>query len=176
MDYFTKWVEAEPLSNISQDEMIHFIWKNICCRFGVPRIIVSDNGPQFKGDKIQSWCAEMMIKQMFTAVAHPQANGQVEVINRVILEGLKKRVEHEKTSWIDELPSVLWAYRTTPRSTTGETPFSLAYGTEAVTPAEIQGQSFRITHFDPELSEEMLRTDSIFLEEKREEARVRYDH
>lgn len=118
----------------------------------------------------------MMIKQMFTAVAHPQANGQVEVINRVILDGLKKRVEHEKTSWIDELPSVLWAYRTTPRSTTGETPFSLAYGTEAVTPAEIQGQSFRITHFDPELSEEMLRTDSIFLEEKREEARVRYDH
>lgn len=47
-DYFTKWVEAEPLSKISPDEMIHFIWKNICCRFRVPRIIVSDNGTQFK--------------------------------------------------------------------------------------------------------------------------------
>lgn len=89
VDYFTKWVEAEPLSKISQDEMIHFIWKNICCRFGIPRIIVLDNGPQFKGEKIQAWCEEMMIKQIFTAMAHPQANGQVEVINRVLLDGIK---------------------------------------------------------------------------------------
>lgn len=112
---------------------------------------------------------------MFTAVAHPQVNGQVEVINRALFDGLKKRLEHEKTSWIDELPSVLLAYRTTPRSTTGETLFSLAYGSEAVIAAEIQGQAFKITHFEPEQNEELLRTDSIFLEEKREEARVLYD-
>lgn len=48
VDYFTKWVEVEPLSKISQDVMIHFIWKTICCRFGLPRILVSDNGTQFK--------------------------------------------------------------------------------------------------------------------------------
>lgn len=48
VDYFTKWVEAEPLTKISQDEMIYFIWKNICCWLGLPRIIISNNGPQFK--------------------------------------------------------------------------------------------------------------------------------
>lgn len=83
IDYFTKLVEAEPLSKISQDEMIHFIRKNIDCRLGLPRILVSDNGPRFKGDKIKAWCNEMKIEQIFTAVTHPQANGQVEVINGV---------------------------------------------------------------------------------------------
>lgn len=52
----------------------------------------------------------MMIKQMFLAVAHPQANGHVKVINRVLLDGIENGLEHEKTSWVEELPSILWAY------------------------------------------------------------------
>lgn len=69
----------------------------------------------------------MKIAQAFTAVAHPQANGHVEVINRILLDELKKRLEREKTIWVEELPSVMWAYRTTPRSTTAEAPFSLSW-------------------------------------------------
>lgn len=101
VDYFTKWVEAEPLSKITEKEMIHFVWKNLFCRFGLPRIIVSDNGPQFKGEKIQEWCGEMKITQVFTVVVHLQANGLVEVINRILLEGLKERLERERTNWIE---------------------------------------------------------------------------
>ncbi|XP_012852903.1 PREDICTED: uncharacterized protein LOC105972487 [Erythranthe guttata] len=55
VDYFTKWVEVEALSKISEDEVMHFIWKNICCRFGLPRSLVSDNGTQFNGKKIRAW-------------------------------------------------------------------------------------------------------------------------
>lgn len=47
MDYFTKWVEAEPLANIQDTDVKRFIWKNIVTRFGVPRVLVSDNGLQF---------------------------------------------------------------------------------------------------------------------------------
>ncbi|XP_012831554.1 PREDICTED: uncharacterized protein LOC105952536 [Erythranthe guttata] len=71
VDYFTKWVEAEALSKISEDEVMHFIWKHICCRFGLPRSLVSDNGTQFKGKKIRAWCEEMKITQKFIVVAHP---------------------------------------------------------------------------------------------------------
>lgn len=97
VDYFTKWVEAEPLTRITEGEMMKFLWKNICCRFGLPRVLVSNNGNQFKGS-ISEWCAQMGIKQHFTVVAHPQANGQAEVINRVIVEGLKKILEQEETN------------------------------------------------------------------------------
>ena len=44
IDYFTKCVEVEPLVNITQQNVKSFIWKNIVCRFGVPRILVFDNG------------------------------------------------------------------------------------------------------------------------------------
>ena len=43
IDYFTKWVEAEPLASITQQNVKNFVWKNIMCRFGVPRVLVSNN-------------------------------------------------------------------------------------------------------------------------------------
>lgn len=62
----------------------------------------------------------MGIHQKFMAIAHPQANGQVKVINRVLMDGLKKRMDQEGGSWVDEIPSMLYVYRTTQRSMTGE--------------------------------------------------------
>ena len=47
IDYFTKWVEVEPLANITQQNVKNLVWKNIVCRFEVPKVLVSDNGRQF---------------------------------------------------------------------------------------------------------------------------------
>ena len=137
IDYFTKWVEAEAMSVISGQNIIKFFFKNIICRFGIPNTIISDNGKQFADNPFKDWCVKQGIKQNFTSVAHPQANGQVEVTNRTIVDGLKKRLGKSKGNWAEELQSVLWAYRTTARRATGETPFSLVYGTEAVIPSEM---------------------------------------
>ncbi|KAL0313318.1 UNVERIFIED_CONTAM: hypothetical protein Sradi_5731100 [Sesamum radiatum] len=143
IDYFTKWVEAKPSARITEGEVMKFIWKNIVCRFGVPREIISDNDRQFQGRKIQEWCQGMRIKQRFTTVVHSQANGQVEVTNRILVQEIKRRLERVGGNWTEELTSVLWAYRTTPRGSTGETPFSLVYGTEAIIPAELGIPSHR---------------------------------
>ncbi|KAL0401565.1 UNVERIFIED_CONTAM: hypothetical protein Slati_4186400 [Sesamum latifolium] len=157
IDYFTKRVEAEPLARITEGEVMKFIWKNIICRFGIPREIISDNGRQFQGRKIQEWCQGLRIKQRFTTVAHPQANGQVEVTNRILVQGIKRRLERVGGNWAEELTSVLWAYRTTPRGSTGETPFSLVYGTEAIIPAELGMPSHRVMNFSEECNENLLR-------------------
>ncbi|KAL0445196.1 UNVERIFIED_CONTAM: hypothetical protein Slati_2242300 [Sesamum latifolium] len=114
IDYFTKWVEAEPLARITEGEVMKFIWKNIVCHFGVPREIVTDNGRQFQGRRIQEWCQELHIKQRFTTVAHPQSNGQVEVTNRILND---------------------------PQRIHRESPFALVYGTEAIIPAELDALS-----------------------------------
>ncbi|XP_071700350.1 uncharacterized protein [Rutidosis leptorrhynchoides] len=145
IDYFTKWVEAKPLATISGKRVRNFVWEDIVCRFGIPNEIVSDNGTQFAGDPFRSWCAELNIKQTFTSVAHPQANGQCEVTNRDIVAGIKARLGHDRVGWVDELPKVLWAHRTTPKASTGETPFSLVYGSEAVVPAEIGNDYIRFS-------------------------------
>ncbi|KZV35137.1 hypothetical protein F511_06843 [Dorcoceras hygrometricum] len=169
VDYFTKWVEAEPLARISEREVIKFLWQNVVCRFGIPQALISDNGTQFSGSKVKEWCRQLSIKQFFTSVGNPQANGQTEVTNRTLVHHLKVRLGNAKGKWVDELPSVLWAYRTTPRTSTGESPFNLAYGTEAVTPAEIGEQSWRVKQYAPSTNDQALRISLDLIDELRDE-------
>ncbi|KAK2999168.1 hypothetical protein RJ639_022612 [Escallonia herrerae] len=129
IDYFTKWTEAESLATITSAKCEDFFWKNVVCRFGVPRTLVVDNEKQFDNNNFRTFYTNLSIDLRFTSVAHPQSNDQTENINRSILQGLKKKLDEAKGAWVDELPKVLWAYRTTPHSVTGETPFLLCYGT-----------------------------------------------
>ncbi|KAL0420201.1 UNVERIFIED_CONTAM: Ribonuclease HI [Sesamum latifolium] len=173
IDYFTKWVEAEPLARITEGEIMKFIWKNIVCHFGIPREIISDNGRQFQGRRIQEWCQALHIRQRFTTVAHPQANRQVKATNRIIVQGIKRRLERVGGNWAEELTSVLWAYRTTPIGSTGESPFSLVYGTEAIIPAELDIPAHRVMNFSEECNENLLRENLDLIEKLREKAFLR---
>ena len=75
-DYFTKWVEAEPLVNIRDVDAKRFIWKNIVTRFGVPHVLISDNGFQFNSKMFRRYCGELGIMNMYSTLAYPQGNGQ----------------------------------------------------------------------------------------------------
>ena len=55
-DYFTKWVEAEPLANIRDVDAKKFVWKSIVTRFGVPHVLISDNGLQFNSKMFRKYC------------------------------------------------------------------------------------------------------------------------
>ncbi|XP_074374055.1 uncharacterized protein LOC141714435 [Apium graveolens] len=87
--------------------------------------------------KIRDFVFNSIIKKDFAAVYHPQSNGQTEAINKIIKHTLKEKLEEKKGDWPEEMPMVLWSYNTTPRSTTGETPFLLTYGYEAMVPVEV---------------------------------------
>ena len=107
--YFTKWVEAEPLATITEKSIRNFVWRNIICKYGISRVFVSDNGKQFDNSAFRDFCSELGIRNHYSSLAHPQANGQVEVTNRTLLKIIKTRLEGAKGIWPDELPSVLWA-------------------------------------------------------------------
>ena len=89
------------------------------------------------------------------------------------MNGLKKRLDGAKGKWAEELPSVLWAYRTMPRRSTRKTPFSLTYGTEVVIPAEVNLCSARVKEFNPPQNEGMMVERLDLLEEYREAAIIR---
>ncbi|GJY02304.1 reverse transcriptase domain-containing protein [Tanacetum coccineum] len=173
IDYFTKWIEAKPLVKITGKEVIRFVMDNIICRFGLPRIIVTDNGAQLVNEPFKGWCTRFKIQQMNTSVAHPQANGLVERANRSLMEGIKTRLGRERAGWVDELPNVLWAHRTSIKQSNGETPFSLTYGSEAVIPAEIGIPSYRTLMIREEYNEEEQRLNLDLLQERREAAAIR---
>ncbi|XP_071707882.1 uncharacterized protein [Rutidosis leptorrhynchoides] len=141
--------------------------------FGIPNEIFSDNSTQFEGNPFRSWCQDLNIKQCFTSVAHPHANCQCEVTNRDIVHAIKARLGMKLSGWVDELPKVLWAHRTTHKNSTGETPFSLVYGLEAVIPAEITILTERVLSYSEVENDERLRTNLNYAEERRKMPAIR---
>ena len=173
IDYFTKWVEAEPLAKITQQNVKNFVWKNIVCRFEVPRVLVSDNGRQFDNTPYREFCEQLGIKNHYSSPSHPQANGQAEIANRSLLKIIKTWLEGAKGVWPNELPGVLWVYRMTVRTPTGETPFKLAYGSEAVIPAEVHMASHRVKEYQVEENEVQLRLNLDLMDKVRMNAEQR---
>ena len=93
-------------------------------------------------------------------------------MNKVILSGLKKRLDDAKGKWVEELPHVLWTYRTTPRRSTGETPFSMTYGAEAVNALKSGFPTTRTSLFNPKDNDEQLARNLDLIKEKRKNAMV----
>ncbi|XP_030940261.1 uncharacterized protein LOC115965227 [Quercus lobata] len=85
-----------------------------------------------------------------------QGNGQAEAVNKVIVNGLKKRLDDAKGRWVEELPHVLWTYWTTPQRSTRETPFAMTYGAQVVIPLEVSFPTLRTSSFTPGSNDELL--------------------
>ncbi|XP_024032036.1 uncharacterized protein LOC112094694 [Morus notabilis] len=101
------------------------------------------------------------------------SKGQVEAVNKIIKVTLKRRLDNYKGKWADELPKVLWAYRMTSMTTTGETPFSMAYGVEAVLPVKISIPTSRVILYEEDKNAERMGLELDLLEEMRTDAQLR---
>ena len=178
-DYFTKWVEAKPLANIRDMDAKKFVWKNIATRFGAPYTLILENGLQFDTKSFRRYYCDLGIMNRYFTPVYPQGNGQVEAVNKVIVNGLKKRLDDAKGRWVKELSHVLWTYRTTPRRSTGETPFSMIYRAKAVIFLETGFLTLRTSSFNLSNNNELLERSLDFIKERRERAMVQlvyYQH
>jgi transposase InsO family protein len=136
---------------INKQSVVKFI-KSIICKFLVPNRIITNNGSQFTSGAFQGHCEDLGIQICYASVAHPESNKQVERANVEILKGLKTRtydgLEKHGKKWINELLCALWGNRTSPSQATGETPFFMVYGAEAVLPLEVTMGSLRVKTYD----------------------------
>nr|KYP74108.1 Pol polyprotein [Cajanus cajan] len=164
VDYFTRWIEACPLANITTENIRKFTWKSIICRFGISHSLVTDNDRQFIAQSFEDFLRELGIKHLSTSVEHPQTNGQAEAANKVILRELKKRLGNAKGQWADGLSNIL--------STTQETPYRLTYGADAMILVEIGETSHRRQVFNSEQNAQELAADLDLIDELRDEARI----
>ena len=143
IDYFTKWVEAMSYSTITAAQVVKFIRNNLICRYGVPNEIITDNGSNLTAKNVENLCKEFKITHHRSSPYRPQMNGAVEAANKNLVRIIEKMVISHK-DWHEMLPYALWAYRTSIRTSTGATPYSLTYGMEAVLPVEIEIPSLRV--------------------------------
>jgi hypothetical protein len=107
VDKFSKWIKARRVTNVrSEQDALFFI--DIIHGFGVPNCIIMDNDTQFTGKRFLEFCNNHHIHVLWSAMAHPKTNGQVECVNGMVLQGLKPRIfnklnKHGK-KWAAELP------------------------------------------------------------------------
>ncbi|XP_075076818.1 uncharacterized protein LOC142163431 [Nicotiana tabacum] len=153
-------------------ELLHIVvapWPFMKRGMDIVGPLLQAKGKVHKSLFFQSW----QIKRITSRPYHPVGNEQVESINKVIINNLKKRMEESKGNWPEVLPGVLWAYRTTTKTSTGEIPFSLVYEAEALIPVEIGEPSTRYAQASEESNEEEMQINLDLLEERRETALIR---
>ena len=78
-DYFMKWVEAEPLANIRDEDAKRFVWKSIVTWFGIPHVLISDNGLQFDSKMFRNYCSELGITNRYFTLAYPQGMDRLKL-------------------------------------------------------------------------------------------------
>uniref|UniRef100_A0A2N9HVR6 Uncharacterized protein n=1 Tax=Fagus sylvatica TaxID=28930 RepID=A0A2N9HVR6_FAGSY len=172
-DYFSKWAEVISLKEVKKENVVNFIRTHLIYRYGVPRYIMTDNGKPFYNSLMDQLCEKFGFKQYKSSMYNAPANGLAEAFNKTLCNLLKKVVERSKRDWHERIGEALWAYRTTYRTPTQATPYSLVYGVEAVLPLERQIPSLRIAIQEGLTNEEnaRLRLEELeALDEKRLEA------
>ena len=136
-DYFSKWTEAFALPDHQAITVADTLVTELFLRFGVPRILHSDQGSEFQSELIKEVCRLLEIQQTRTTPYRPQSDGQVERFNRTLIAMLSKFCSDNKRDWDDHLPYLMCAYRATINESSGCSPNLVMLGREISLPVDI---------------------------------------
>ncbi|GFV47000.1 hypothetical protein TNCV_3033971 [Trichonephila clavipes] len=141
MDQHTRWPEAVPLRSLTAKNACDSLLQ-IFSRTGIPSIIASDQGTNFKWALTQEFAKRIGSSPRFSCPGYPASNGLVERWNKVLKDMIHHVIREDPRSWDRQLPFLLFAYREVPNTTTGVSPFRLLYGREARGPLAILKSSW----------------------------------
>ena len=91
IDKFSKRIEYKPLVSATAKKAVE-LFKDIIHRFGLSNSIITDLGTTFTSHHFWDFCEDCWISVKYVSISHPRANGQVERVNGMILDALKKRL------------------------------------------------------------------------------------
>ena len=137
------WVEAKPLRTLSSRAVADFLWEDVICRHGCFGKLIIDGGSENK-EAVAELARRYKVKRVVVSAYHPQANGMIERGHKPIVDALSKMSDGGSTNWVRNLPAVLWADRSTVRTSTGLTPYYISCGSEPDLHIELEIPTWRI--------------------------------
>jgi hypothetical protein len=142
--YLTTWAKETPIKYCTREIATHFMFEQVITIFGCPRILMSDQDTRFINGTIKAMTEEFEVYHQKNTPYHPQENGTVEAFNKILDNSLKNIFNVNRDDWDLKIPAVLWAYKTTYKKLTGQTPFRLVYGKESMVPLEFWVPSLHV--------------------------------
>jgi transposase InsO family protein len=140
-DYFSKWLVTCVMKDQTAETCASCFVNEFVCRYGAPQQLHSDQGTQFEAALFQEVCRILGVEKTRTTPLHPQGDGQTERANRTLLNLLAKIAHEKPADWDLYLPVATLAYNTSTHRITGETPFYLMFGREALMPISLLAPS-----------------------------------
>ncbi len=137
VDHFSRFTALAPLSKKSATTVAHTIVSHLICPCTTPRVLLSDNGTEFKNQVLRGICTQFHIQETFITSYHPASNGLVERTNNEILEILRHLAGHLRETWEDWLSHVAASINGSVNSSTGKTPNYIFYGFEKRLPYDV---------------------------------------
>ena len=135
-DLFTKWPMVYPVPGQNTIRIARLLTEEIVPFFRVPEALLSDRGTNLLSHLMTDVCKYLGVKKLNTTAYHPQCDGTIEHFNRTLKSMLRKHAARFGLQWDKFLPGVLWSYRNTPHSSTGERPSFLLFGVDCRSPTE----------------------------------------
>ena len=136
-DYFTRWVEAIPLSNKEAITVAGVLYREIFCRYGAPQSILTDQGKEFNNELLSTLCLAYGVKKLMTTVKKSSTNGLTERFNRTLWDMLSKKGQEEQFKWDQHINACLYAYRSSVQASTGKSPYEVMFGQSMKLPADV---------------------------------------
>ena len=136
-DYFTKFIDAFPMPNMEAETVAEILVTKFLLKYGIPRIILSDQGSQFMSNLFKKMLTLFDIHQVRTSGFRPQVDGFIERSNFTIENMLAMCVAKNQKDWDAHLPYVMSAYRNTIQKSTGFSPNFLMFGREIEMPLDL---------------------------------------
>ena len=137
VDHFSRYVVLAPIQDKSAKSVAHALVTNLFCPYSTPRVLLSDNGAEFRNSMLEEICNQFRIKQTFTVTYHPASNGLVERTNRKVLDILRPVVNGFLENWEDWLPHVAASINSSICESTGQSPYFILYGVEKTLPYDL---------------------------------------
>jgi len=137
-DDLSKYVVAVPIGQQDAETVARAFVTNIVLKYRAPRILQTDQGPNFISEVFRNTCKILKIKKIQSTAFHPESQGSIERSHRVLAEYLRHYVNEDQTNWDEWVPFATYVYNTTVHSATGFTPFELLFGRTSTLPSALK--------------------------------------
>lgn len=143
-DELSKYIEALPIRNKEADTVAKALVESIFLKYGIVKIITSDQGTEFINKLLGEVCKLLQVKQLHSTAYHPQSIGALENSHKTLAAYLRSYTDQHKLDWDRWLPYYVFCWNTTVHSSTGYTPFELVYGKKCTLPSNLRGELQKI--------------------------------